>query len=134
MPTHRRRAAPLLAKLGDVWIATPQVMAIRLSRMALGAHDPSPADRAEMQRMVTEKILAASQSWMAMCMSWWLMPLRLAPAWARSFGGDARSRGRLRAAAGRASADLLTAGVVPVRRAVVANANRLARERQRLGR
>jgi len=134
MPTHRHGAAPLLARLADVWIATPQVMAIRLSRMALSGHNPSAADRAEMQRMVSEKVLAASQSWMAICMSWWLMPLRLAPAWNRSLRGDARSHRRMRAAAGRASTDLIAAGLAPVRSVVVANAKRLSRQRKPAGR
>ena len=128
MRTRRQGTAPLAAKLADVWIATPHVMAIRLSRMAAAGHQPSEKDRAEMQRMVQEKLSAASQSWIAMWMSWWLMPLRLAAPLVQTFGGGSRSRSRLQSAAARAWTDSLVAGVAPVRSTVLANAKRLARD------
>jgi hypothetical protein len=77
--------------------------------------------------MGSEKVAAFSQSWLAMCMNWWLMPLRLAPAFALSLGGGSRAQGALQRAAARASTDMLSAGLAPVHRTVVANAKRLTR-------
>jgi hypothetical protein len=110
-----------------MWLSAPQVMAIRLSDMAAHGHRPTAAGQAEMLRMGSEKVLAFSQSWWAMCMNWWLMPLTLAPAWTRSLGASPGAARSLHNAMGRASVSLLTAGVTPVHRAVVANRRRLSR-------
>jgi hypothetical protein len=127
MPRRRSNSAPFAAKLAELWLATPQVMAVRLSRMALHGPNPSPADRAEMDLMSNEKVRAFSQSWVAMCAKWWMLPLQLAPALTRSLDGGSRSRGALQRATKRASTALLSAGVAPVHRTAVANAKRLTR-------
>jgi hypothetical protein len=127
MPSRHRTAAPLAAKLTELMVAAPQVMAIRLSRMAAAGNQPTAKDRAEMHRMGNEKLVAFSQSWLAMWMNWWMMPLRLMPAWAGVLGGGPRSRAALRGATVRASNALLAAGLAPVHRTATANARRLAR-------
>lgn len=127
MPSRRHHSASLAAKFAELWLATPQVMAMRISRMMAAGHKPTAKDRAEMRRMGNEKLVAFSQSWLAMCMSWWLMPLRLAPAFAQSLAAGPRSHGGLQQAMTRASNAWLSAGIAPVHRTAVANVRRLGR-------
>lgn len=97
---------------------------MRLSGMALAGPSPGAADRQEMHRMGSEKLAAFSQGWQAMCMAAWTMPLRLAPAFATAFWGG-RSPAALHEATARAAVGLMSAGVSPMHRTVVANAKRL---------
>lgn len=129
MPRSRRSTAHLAGQLTELAFATPQVMAMRLARMAAAGQSPTARDRAEMQRMGSEKVAAFWQSWMAMWMDWWLMPMRLAPAFTGVLGGGARSHGAWQRAMAGATTGLLAAGLAPVHRTAVANAKRLSRRR-----
>lgn len=117
--------------------ATPQVMAHRLSRMALAGPSPSKRDRREFTTMGTEKIAAIAQSSNAMALealrfhqelagqfwkaAWtlWCVPGRQSalPQWLT----DSR---RLEAEA----LDILGKGLTPIRRRAVSNARRLNRQ------
>ena len=115
------RTASLARKSAELGLAAPQVVALRLSRMWLAGPHPGARDRAENSRMVNEKVMAFSQSWLAMWTAWWLMPLRLAPALAGGGGGHR--------ALAHAGSCLLLDGLKPVHRVAVANAKRLSRRR-----
>ena len=67
MATRRRRATQSLAvKAAELALAVPQVVAHRVIRLALAGPKVSARDRKEFQRMVTEKIAAFGESWVAM--------------------------------------------------------------------
>jgi hypothetical protein len=112
--TSRRRTAAVAAKTTELFVAAPQVVALRMMRMAEHGSRPSAHDRAEMFRMGNEKVLAFSRAWMGMWMQCWLAPLHF-----------------LRSDWMRASANAMTAvaaaGVAPVHRTATANARRLTR-------
>ncbi|GAA6142495.1 hypothetical protein [Hydrogenophaga sp. 5NK40-0174] len=107
------------AKLAQLGMAVPQVMAHRLTRMAMAGPLLSPRDRKEFTGMVMEKQLAFSQAWMAMAMETWRMQQAWAAAW---FTGQVPS---LTAAVNRIAAK----GLAPVHRKAVSNAKRLAKTR-----
>ncbi len=106
-------------KLAQIGMAVPQVMAHRLTRLALAGPVLSPRDRKEFTGMVMEKQLAFSQAWMAMAMETWRMQQAWATAW---FTGQVPS---LTSAANRIAAK----GLAPVHRKAVSNAKRLAKTR-----
>jgi hypothetical protein len=125
----RRRAPPLARQAAELAVAVPQVMAHRLTRMALAGPQPSRRDRVEFTRMVAEKPTAFALSGWAVAvqgaMAWQAMVLQamqslFTPWWlARPF--DHR----------RHADDLLAHAVAPLHRAATANARRLARTRLR---
>lgn len=80
-PTSRRSSsASTTAKLAQLGVAVPQVMAHRLTRMALAGPVLSARDRKEFTGMVMEKQMAFSQAWVAMTFEM----LRLQQIWAMS--------------------------------------------------
>lgn len=67
MATRRARATgSLTVKAAELALAVPQVVAHRVTRMALSGPKLSARDRKEFQRMVAEKNVAFSESWVAM--------------------------------------------------------------------
>ncbi len=62
------RAALVARQATDLAVAAPQVVAHRLTRMAMAGANPSARDRREFTRMVSEKQTAFQQSWAAMGM------------------------------------------------------------------
>ena len=91
------------ARSAEMWLAAGQVIGVRTQRMARAGHKPSARDRREFTLMGTEKLEAATKSWMAMFAA--LAPLQTQ--WAR----------------------LALAGLAPVHRTATANARRLGRSR-----
>lgn len=87
--------------------AVPFVMAQRMTRMMHPS--PSARDRAELQRMVTEKALAFQQAWVAMASETMRLQYRVAQSW-----WDA-------------TLSVLDKGFAPVQRRAIRNARRLAR-------
>lgn len=123
MPSrHRRRASARIARqAAELALATPQVMAHRLARLALAGTSPSARDRREFDRMVAEKLAAFYESWHAMSwallranLTWALAPLRFLGASRRGW---------------RTGSTILGAGLAPVHRRATANARRLNRTR-----
>ena len=113
MPSRHHSNASLALKSAELAGAAPQVIAMRLTRMAAAGHQPTAHDRAEMFRMGNEKLMAFSQSWLAMWTAWWLLPLRLGFNW--------------RGAGARAATTILGEGLAPIHKAATANVRRLTR-------
>ena len=136
MPTPRKRVPPSLAwKAAELAVAVPQVVAHRLTRMAIAGPTLSPRDRKEFQRMVAEKNAAFAASWTAMAWQTALAQQTLAASFVSSMLSAGRG-GRPSAAAAaaqwhNAAVGVLGKGLGPVHRKAVANARRLARTKLR---
>lgn len=129
MPSRRRRSSSTLAaQSAALAVAVPQVVAHRLTRLALAGPKPSVRDRREFHRMGAEKIAAFQESWSAMAAEAWRIQLQAAQAmWFPWLAA-----GRTQAWSGqRAARAILGRGLAPVRRKAVANAKRLQRTRLR---
>ena len=107
---RRRRAKSLALQAFELGMAASEVIAHRMAR----------ADHAELQRMGTEKIVAANEAWAAMAAQAFLENQKLALTFMQS--GRLPSK-QVNAAAAR----ILGKGMAPVRRRAVANAKRLRR-------
>jgi len=115
--------------LAVLW-AAPEVVAHRVLRMWLAGGTPSRRDRAEFNRMSTEKVAAFYESWNAMFLEMYRASLQLALSsiwWPWSPAPSRKTSARLSAHAGRAVTAMLGAGIAPIRRRAVANAKRLRR-------
>jgi hypothetical protein len=133
-PRRPRKSSSLSAKLVELSLAVPQVVAHRVARMALAGQTPTDRDKREFERMVAEKSLAFGQSWSAMAVQSVLAQQTLALSLFKSAWSPTRrkpSAGAWAAQFQRAAVDVLTKGVEPVHRKAVANAKRLARTRLR---
>jgi hypothetical protein len=136
MAIPRKRASRSLAhKAAELAVAVPQVVAHRLTRMALSGHKLSARDRKEFERMVAEKNAAFGESWNAMAAQAALANQAMAASFVRSLLSVARGK---KPAAGASAAQLhkavlgvLSKGIAPVHRKAVANAKRLARTKLR---
>ena len=125
MPRTSRTARTAL-QAAELGLAAPQVIAHRLTRMALAGHTPNARDRKEFTGMVAEKQLAFAQAWMAMCTEGWRLQQELALSWMR---GATPAQQTARAKKGMAR--IAGAGLAPVHRKATSNAKRLARTRLR---
>ncbi|MGE0799817.1 MAG: polyhydroxyalkanoate granule-associated phasin [Lautropia sp.] len=145
--TRRHGGNRLTRQTAELALAAPQVVAHRLSRIALAGAAPGARDRQEMVRMGAEKVQAFHESWGAMVweawrqqqrwlQSWMTMPWLSSPwlttqwlPWAGfaqhvSRPGDL---GRLQ----RAMTGIASAGLAPVHRRAVANSRRLGGRKRR---
>jgi hypothetical protein len=122
MTTRRspRKHQPLARQASELAVAVPQVVAHRLTRMALAGPLPNARDRREFHVMGQEKVHAFWQSWFAMG---WAMVEAMQKAWIAALQGarmpllDVQS--------------VLARGMAPVHRRATTNARRLARTRLR---
>jgi len=135
MPTHRRRRSSLALKSAELALATPQVVAHRLTQLAQAGYAPSVRDQREFQRMFSEKGSAFAESWLAMgwqmlraqqslMMSFWQSmwwPALWGRPMVRSLGSQMQ----------RAGWSIAGRGLAPVHRTAVANAKRLSRRQSR---
>jgi len=113
-------------KLAELGIAAPQVVAHRLTRMALAGPTISARDRKEFVGMVAEKQAAVAQAWMGM----FAEGVRFQQQFALSLLTGATPRqhaARAKSAASRVG----SSGLAPFHRKAVANAKRLARTKLR---
>jgi hypothetical protein len=136
MATRRRRATQsLTVKAAELALAVPQVVAHRVTRMALSGPKLSARDRKEFQRMVAEKNAAFSESWSAMARQAALANQALAGSIFKSFLSMARGKRPSAAVSAaqlqRAALSVLGKGVEPMHRKAVANAKRLGRTKLR---
>lgn len=129
MTLRIRRMKPLSVKAAELAIAAPQVMAHRMTRMALAGPHLSRRDRREFQNMFLEKQVAFGQAWSAMALESMRANQALLTAIFRSFWQP--SPARVAAQMRRASLGVLSKGLAPVHRKAVANARRLARTKLR---
>ncbi len=134
MATHRTRKAPPIARqAAELAVAVPQVIAHRLSRLALAGPAPSARDRREFQRMGAEKAAAFAESWNAMARQTLEANQTLASSFLRALGAPARAQASAQSATrqvGRAVTAIVQAGLAPVHRRAVANAKRLSRAKR----
>jgi hypothetical protein len=130
-----RKSKSMTTKAAELAFAVPQVVAHRVTRMALAGAQPSERDRKEFRLMVHEKEVAFTQSLAAMA----AQSMRANQALAASFMGALWSPSRRRELSAGAVAvqlhnaalDVLGKGLAPVHRKAVANAKRLARTKLR---
>lgn len=118
MPARRRAPASLSRQSAELALAVPQVMAHRLTRMALAGPFPNARDRREFHGMGQEKMLAFSQSWFAMGLA---MSQAMQQAWLAGLQGAAVPLLDTQA--------ILAKGLAPVHRKATSNARRLGRTR-----
>jgi hypothetical protein len=136
MASRRSRATRSLAvKAAELTLAVPQVVAHRVTRMALASPKLSARDRKEFERMVAEKNAAFGESWRAMAAQAAVANQALAASFFRSFlavaGGKKPSTAAAASQLNRAALGVLGKGLAPVHRKAVANAKRLSRTKLR---
>jgi hypothetical protein len=136
MAIRRKRVTQSLAvKAAELALAVPQVVAHRVTRMALSGPELSARDRKEFQRMVAEKNAAFSASWSAMARQAALANQALSASIFKSFLSVARGKRPSASASAaqlqRAALGVLGKGLGPVHRKAVANAKRLGRTKLR---
>lgn len=127
---NSRSGTQLALQASELAVAVPQVMAHRLTRMALGGATPNARDRAELHRMGAEKAAAFAQSWNAMALHGvrvqqemaWAMARALFAPWLGTAPTLASSLRQMQGAA----LGMASAGLRPVHRTATANARRLA--------
>lgn len=124
--TPARRSTRTAGQLAELSAAIPQVVAHRLTRMALSSPTPSVRDRKEFTGMVIEKQVAMFQAGMATLLEAWRWQQNFAMALLT--GASARQH---HAAAQSAAVRMAGSAIGPFHRKAVANAKRLARTRLR---
>jgi len=127
---HKRQSTSLIVKATELAVAVPQVVAHRVTRMALAGAPPTARDQREFRQMGTEKMAAFTESWNAMATQAFRANYVLATSFWRSWlsGRPSPFSGsQLHSAA----LGVLGKGLGPVHRRAVANAKRLARTRLR---
>ena len=132
---RKRKPQSLVAKAAELAFAVPQVVAHRVTRMAIAGPSVSERDRKEFQRMGTEKTAAFFESWNAMTMQALYANQALAASFFRSFWSPSlKGRPSTSAVAAQlhsAALGVLGKGMAPVHRKATANAKRLARTKLR---
>ena len=127
MTTRRTRKTPsVVRQAAELAVAVPQVIAHRLTRLALAGPTPSARDRKEFQLMGAEKAAAFAESWNAMAQQALEATPTLASSFLRAFGSPARAKASAKFATRQVVA-IVRAGLAPVHRRAVANAKRLSR-------
>ena len=124
---RKRRTTSLAVKMAELAFAVPQVVAHRVTRMAIAGPILSQRDRKEFKLMCAEKKEAFGESWSAMTMQACRANQALAASIFRSFSSAGAVTERLQGVA----LDVLGKGLFPVHRKAVANAKRLARTKLR---
>jgi hypothetical protein len=136
MPSRRtRKTQSIVTQAVELAFAVPQVVAHRVTRMAVAGPTLSARDRKEFQRMGAEKTAAFGESWNAMTLQALHAHQALAASFFRAFWSPSlKGRPSASAVAARlqsAALDVLGKGMAPVHRKAVANAKRLARTKLR---
>jgi hypothetical protein len=134
-PRSTRRAAALARRTGELSIAAPQVIAHRLTRMALAGPRPGRRDRNEFYAMFAEKQAAFARSWLDMLTEGWRIQQRFALSTLQAMSrSQPVSKRTIAAGAWKindAAIALAARGLAPVHRKAVSNAKRLGRRRLR---
>lgn len=131
MPTRRKTPSrSLAAQAAELALAVPQVVAHRMTRIALSGPKLTPRDRKEFELMLAEKKDAFGDSWKAMATQTAKSQRILAETYFKSMlsmslGG--RPSAVPAAALHRAALEVLGKGMAPLHRKAVANAKRLGR-------
>lgn len=128
----RRAASQAQRKMIDLSVATPQVVAHRLTRMALAGPVPNARDQKEFTGMVLEKQLAFAQAWWAawnaalqgpwgMAWSTWQTALS-----GGMLGSSPWAMWKLAERSSAPMAQVVNAALTPIERKASSNARRLA--------
>lgn len=133
--SSRRGSRSLAIQTAELALAAPQVVAHRLTRMALAGHTPSARDRKEFHQMGAEKIAAFQESWMAMYLQAWRVQQQMMLSamqsfwmpWGRAGGSSTNALAQWQ----KAAVGIMGQGMAPVHRRAVANAKRLNRTKLR---
>lgn len=134
---HRttRKTRSIVTKATEIAVAVPQVVAHRVTRMAMAGPTLSERDRKEFDLMIAEKKTAFAQAWQAMATQSVRANQTLAASFFRSIwsptGWGKPSVGGVAAQVHLAALGILDKGMAPVHRKAVANAKRLARTKLR---
>ena len=120
------RATSTAVKLTELGLAAPQVIAHRLTRMALAGPTISARDRKEFAGMVREKQAAVAQAWMGLFAEGVRLQQQLALSLLTG-ASPSQHAARAKSAASR----IASTGLAPFHRKAVANAKRLARTKLR---
>ncbi|MCR2745873.1 polyhydroxyalkanoate granule-associated phasin [Limnobacter parvus] len=118
----------------ELSIATPQVVAQRLTRMAFAGPNMSAQDQKEFKQMSDEKVTAFYQSWNAIWVQMFKSQFALAQVMVSTFTAAAVA-GKSPCVTSAISAmsnevnKIMSAGIEPVHRQAVSNARRLSRNR-----
>lgn len=136
MTSRTRKSKSIATKTAELAVAVPQVVAHRVTRMAIAGPTPSARDRKEFERMVAEKKVAFTQAWQAMASEAALANQALAQSalrtiwtptnWGKPAVADEFARQMQGATLG-----VLGKGLAPVHRKAISNAKRLARTKLR---
>ncbi|NML47901.1 hypothetical protein HHL11_29395 [Ramlibacter sp. G-1-2-2] len=118
--TQPRRSRTLSRQATELAVAVPQVVAHRLTRMALAGPNPSARDRREFHGMGAEKVVAFWQSWFAMG---WATVESMQKMWIAGLQGARVPLIDVQ--------QVMARGMAPVHRKATSNARRLARTRMR---
>ena len=127
---HKRQSTSVIVKATELARAVPQVVAHRVTRMALAGTSPTARDQREFRQMEAEKMAAFTESWNAMATQAFRANYLLATSFWRSWlaGRPSQLSG---SQLHNAALGVLGKGFGPVHRRAVANAKRLARTRLR---
>jgi hypothetical protein len=134
MPARRKRRSKSLAAMSaELAMAVPQVVAHRMTRMALAGSSPCARDRKEFERMGAEKCAAFAESWNAMAAQAVRANQALGFSVLRTFwlSGRAPSANAIARQMSRGALGVVGKGIAPLHRKAVANAKRLARAKRR---
>jgi hypothetical protein len=130
-----RKTKSVATKAAELAIAAPQVVAHRVTRMAISGPTLSKRDRKEFELMVAEKKTAFAEAWQAMATQTLRANQTLAMSFFRSFWSPTLKGKPTPAKVGAqlqsAALSVLGKGLTPVHRKAVANAKRLARTKLR---
>ena len=136
MTSRTRKSKSIATKTAELAVAVPQVVAHRVTRMAIAGPTPSARDRKELERMVAEKKVAFTQAWQALASEAVLANQALAQSalrtiwtptnWGKPAVADEFARQMQGATLG-----VLGKGLAPVHRKAISNAKRLARTKLR---
>ena len=132
---RNRNLFPLSVKAAELVFAAPQVIAHRLTRMALSGPELSARDRREFDGMWKEKSDAFGASWNAIARQTALAQQTLAGSFFKSMmtlaTGGRPSVAKSAAQMQKSMLDIVDKGLAPVHRKAVANAKRLSRTKLR---
>lgn len=136
MPSRSTRKTKSVAtKTVELAVAVPQVVAHRVTRMAIAGPTLSERDRKEFSLMVVEKTTAFAEAWQAMATQSLCANQALATSFLRSVWSPSLRRKptvwKVAAQLQSAALGVFGKGLAPVHRKAVANAKRLARTKLR---
>ena len=124
----------MVTKMAELALAVPQVVAHRVTRMAISGQSLSDRDKKEFELMVAEKKVAFGESWTAMTTQAVRANQAMAASLFQSFWSPLKRKptaAAVTAQVQRAAMGVLDKGIAPVHRKAVSNAKRLARTKLR---